>query len=218
MRPPRLIWKNPTVGLVIRFGISDISSAIETRGDDGRARIVSRSYDHHASGSAIGSRIRKAVEPLRAASRRIVACRRDLRQNQGSLDISLPRRRQGRKDRGFPPSRQARCRCRQSVFSSGIQEPSSIAAEDHARRLSSLASSCSRRSRTARLNNLIEQDHRTIKLRLGPMLGFKRFRHAAITNAGIELLHRIRKVQFALSKLRATAKAAPKIWSAALAA
>jgi len=50
------------------------------------------------------------------------------------------------------------------------------------------------------------------------MLGFKRFRHAAITNAGIELLHRIRKVQFALSKLRATAKAAPKIWSAALAA
>jgi len=50
------------------------------------------------------------------------------------------------------------------------------------------------------------------------MLGFKRFRHAAITLAGIELLHRIRKGQFALSKLRATAKAAPEIWSAALAA
>jgi len=34
------------------------------------------------------------------------------------------------------------------------------------------------------LNNLIEQDHRSIKLRLGPMLGFKRFRRAATTIAG----------------------------------
>ncbi len=42
------------------------------------------------------------------------------------------------------------------------------------------------------LNNLIEQDLRSIKLRLGPMLGFKRFRHAAITIAGVELMHRIR--------------------------
>ena len=40
-------------------------------------------------------------------------------------------------------------------------------------------------------NNLIEQDHRSIKLRLGPMLGLKRFRCAAITIDGIELTHRI---------------------------
>ena len=33
-------------------------------------------------------------------------------------------------------------------------------------------------------NNLIEQDHRSIKLRLGPMLGLKRFRCASITIAG----------------------------------
>lgn len=52
------------------------------------------------------------------------------------------------------------------------------------------------------LNNLIEQDHRSIKLRLGPMLGFKRFRHASIMIAGIELMHRIRKGQLALGKLR----------------
>ena len=37
------------------------------------------------------------------------------------------------------------------------------------------------------LNNLIEQDHRSIKLRLGPMLGLKCFRSASITIAGIEL-------------------------------
>ena len=68
------------------------------------------------------------------------------------------------------------------------------------------------------LNNLIEQDHRSIKLRLGPMLGFKRFRQAAITIAGVELVHRIRKGQFALSKFRAAGRTAPEIWSAVLAA
>src|SRR3984885_13740080 len=31
------------------------------------------------------------------------------------------------------------------------------------------------------VNNLIEQDHRSIKLRLGPMLGLKHFRRAATT-------------------------------------
>jgi transposase-like protein len=51
------------------------------------------------------------------------------------------------------------------------------------------------------LNNMIEQDHRGVKARIGPMLGFKRFQRAKITIAGIELLHRIRKNQFDLSKL-----------------
>lgn len=68
------------------------------------------------------------------------------------------------------------------------------------------------------LNNLIEQDHRAIKLRLAPMLGFKRLRQAAITIAGVELMHRIRKGQFALSKIRAAGRTAPEIWSAVLAA
>ena len=48
------------------------------------------------------------------------------------------------------------------------------------------------------VNNLIEQDHRSIKLRLAPMLGLKHFRRAATTIAGIELMHRIRKGQFRL--------------------
>jgi transposase-like protein len=43
------------------------------------------------------------------------------------------------------------------------------------------------------LNNLIEQDHRAIKRRCASMGGFKSFRSAAITLAGIELAHRIRK-------------------------
>jgi transposase-like protein len=43
------------------------------------------------------------------------------------------------------------------------------------------------------LNNLVEQDHRGVKLRVTPMLGIKRFRTAAINTAGIELSCRIHK-------------------------
>lgn len=46
------------------------------------------------------------------------------------------------------------------------------------------------------LNNIVEQDHRAIKRRCGPMLGLKSFRTAAVTFSGIELAHRIRKRQF----------------------
>ncbi len=52
------------------------------------------------------------------------------------------------------------------------------------------------------LNNLIEQDHRGIKSRLPPMLGFKGFRTAAITIAEVELVRRINKDQFDLRPLR----------------
>src|SRR5450755_1105854 len=68
------------------------------------------------------------------------------------------------------------------------------------------------------VNNLIEQDHRSIKLRLGPMIGLKQFRRAATTIAGIELMHRIRKGQFKLGKLCIKDKTAPEIWNAVLTA
>ena len=68
------------------------------------------------------------------------------------------------------------------------------------------------------LNNLIEQDHRGVKSHIGPMLGFKRFKTATITIAGIELLHRIRKGQFNLRGLRLNGEGAPAIWNAVLAA
>jgi putative transposase len=45
------------------------------------------------------------------------------------------------------------------------------------------------------LNNIVEQDHRAIKRMTRPMLGFKSFWSAAITLAGIELMHVIRKGQ-----------------------
>ncbi|WP_459252358.1 IS6 family transposase [Paraburkholderia xenovorans] len=66
------------------------------------------------------------------------------------------------------------------------------------------------------LNNLIEQDHRNIKSRTNVMLGFKRFRSAATTIAGIELTHRIRKGQFNLAMLGLEDAAAPAVWNAVL--
>lgn len=48
------------------------------------------------------------------------------------------------------------------------------------------------------LNNIVEQDHRAIKRVTRPMLGFKSFRCAAQVVAGVELMHMIRKGQFAI--------------------
>ena len=45
------------------------------------------------------------------------------------------------------------------------------------------------------LNNLVEQDHRAIKRRTQPMLGFKTFRCARILLAGIEVMRMIAKGQ-----------------------
>jgi putative transposase len=45
------------------------------------------------------------------------------------------------------------------------------------------------------LNNIVEQDHRAIKRRIRPMLGFKNFRCARILLGGIELMHMIAKGQ-----------------------
>ena len=48
------------------------------------------------------------------------------------------------------------------------------------------------------LNNIVEQDHRAIKRVTRPMLNFKSFRSAGSVLAGIELMHMIRKGQFAI--------------------
>ena len=68
------------------------------------------------------------------------------------------------------------------------------------------------------LNNGIEQDHRRIKQRVRPMLGFKRFEAAAVTIRGIELAAKIKKQQFNLKPLTGNATTAPEIWAAVLAA
>lgn len=68
------------------------------------------------------------------------------------------------------------------------------------------------------LNNIIGQDHRSVKGRLAPMLGLKRFQNTKLVIAGVEFMHRIRKGQFALTKLQMQGQVAPAVWEAVLAA
>lgn len=68
------------------------------------------------------------------------------------------------------------------------------------------------------LNNIVEQDHRAIKRRCVSMLGFKSFSTAAVTLAGIELAHRIRKRQFSFGRAdRLRAMSLKDAWDRALA-
>ena len=49
------------------------------------------------------------------------------------------------------------------------------------------------------LNNIVEQDHRAIKRVTRPMLNFKSFRAAHCVLVSVELMHMIRKGQFAIN-------------------
>jgi transposase-like protein len=49
------------------------------------------------------------------------------------------------------------------------------------------------------LNNIVEQDHRRIKFRVAPMLGFKTFYNERRVLTGIELMQKITKGQFRVS-------------------
>ena len=69
------------------------------------------------------------------------------------------------------------------------------------------------------LNNIIEQDHRRVKQRIYPMLGFKRFRNATVVIKGIELAQRIRKGQYDTSALTVRGGTiGPHVWEAVLSA
>jgi len=68
------------------------------------------------------------------------------------------------------------------------------------------------------LNNLVEQDHRRVKQRIRPMLGFKRFDNAVVTISGIELAEKIKKGQFKTGKLGGRDATMTELWNAALAA
>ena len=68
------------------------------------------------------------------------------------------------------------------------------------------------------LNNLIEQDHRRVKQRYYPMLGFKQFAHAEVTLSRIELEQKIKKAQFDLSSIKRKGVGMAQIWAAVVAA
>ena len=75
------------------------------------------------------------------------------------------------------------------------------------------------RARTSRsLNNVIEQGHRRVKQRVRPLLGCKRFDHAALTVSGIEFVHQIKIDQFDISTFCPAQTRTPQLWESVLAA
>jgi transposase-like protein len=68
------------------------------------------------------------------------------------------------------------------------------------------------------LNNLIEQDHRKVKQRCYPMLGFKTFGNAEVTLSGIELANKIIKGQFDTSEITSPRAMILQVWETVLAA
>jgi transposase-like protein len=68
------------------------------------------------------------------------------------------------------------------------------------------------------LNNLIEQDHRRVKQRCYPMLGFKTSGNAEVTLSGFELTNKIKKGQFDTSEITSPRVIIQQVWGAVLAA
>src|SRR4029453_18721595 len=66
------------------------------------------------------------------------------------------------------------------------------------------------------LSNMIEQDHRKVKQRCYPMLGFKAFGNAEVTLRGIELEKKIKKGQFDTSKITGPGAMILQVWEAVL--
>ena len=56
-------------------------------------------------------------------------------------------------------------------------------------------SCCTKHRMTKYLNNIVEQDHRFIKRKIKPMLGFKTYKSVSETICGIEIFHMIKKGQ-----------------------
>jgi transposase-like protein len=63
-----------------------------------------------------------------------------------------------------------------------------------------------------------EPDHRGVKRRVNPMLGFKSFANARVVIAGIELAQKIRKRPYELRRLGGTDASQAQVWQRVMAA
>ena len=128
---------------------------------------------------------------------------------KGVWKVLVSSRRQGWCHRGLPADRQAALRFLRKAFGQH-GTPEKVTIDKSGANTAAIESYNAKHKagieirQVKYLNNIVEQDHRAIKRQVRPMLGFKSFRSAAVTLAGIELMHMIRKGQ-----LRETGKLRP---------
>ena len=155
--------------------------------DDGRTRALSGAHHDHALDPTLCPGIRKSAGTATLARLVcVLACRRNLPQNQRTLNlISIARSTKREENRRFPAARQAGESQPPRRSSGELSAPRadcsirsrSMAIRPLIARLKRVSANMIQKEINARsgsskyLNNLIEQDHGSIKLRLGPMLG-----------------------------------------------
>jgi hypothetical protein len=148
------------------------------------------------------------VQPISSRSRCLrrfpIPVGLDLCADKGKVEVSVPGRQDGRERGQFPTDSKARS---QGGLAIPVQDdlPARRSREDHYRqewyqRRSDREYNAKRDGaleiRQAKyLNNIVERDHQAIKRQVRTMLGFQPFSPAAVTLAGIELTHMIRKGQ-----------------------
>ncbi|MGF6292615.1 putative transposase [Paraburkholderia youngii] len=120
------------------------------------------------------------------------------------MAVSLPGCRQGRQHRDFLLRARRDKAAARAYFEKAIDQngaPETVTLDKSGSNLAALQAINARRNLPIKvrqkkyLNNIVEQDHRAIKRRTRPMLGFKKFRCARILLGGIEIMHMIVKGQ-----------------------
>ena len=100
--------------------VHELQTELAGSGDhDGGSGDLDDPHNDPAVGSALPSRIRKALAPLRSVRRRIVEDGRDIYKGSRTMGVPVPRRRQSGPDGGFLP--QPETPPKEHVIRSGIR-------------------------------------------------------------------------------------------------